>query len=260
MKKLAFTLIELLVVIAIIAILAAILFPVFASAKEAAKRTACLSNERQIGTAELLYANDNDDVLTHTELGGDVDDAHEYYWGDMLEPYIKSWQLITCPDTQSPIQFKTGVTTYSQQWSYSYGINDIIASDCVSPDDPACAHIGLAGKPTTVVTFPANTILIADNLPATLDTGDGSDTVLNHARHEINWQWGFRQAGRLSVGGKSQDGYPRHTGGFTVVYGDGHAGLKKRPIVNLDAPSGQAQFGGGTKDTEWLAVNPSPNP
>ncbi|MEQ1935241.1 MAG: prepilin-type N-terminal cleavage/methylation domain-containing protein, partial [Fimbriimonadaceae bacterium] len=60
-RQSAFTLIELLVVIAIIAILAAILFPVFAQAKEAAKRTACLSNARQIGMSVKMYLGDNDD-------------------------------------------------------------------------------------------------------------------------------------------------------------------------------------------------------
>src|ERR1700678_2312447 len=59
--KHAFTLIELLVVIAIIAILAAILFPVFAQAKAAAKKTSCLSNMKQVGLATMMYANDNDD-------------------------------------------------------------------------------------------------------------------------------------------------------------------------------------------------------
>ena len=63
MKKAAFTLIELLVVIAIIAILAAILFPVFAQAKEAAKKTQCLSNKKQIATSTLIYCADHDDYF-----------------------------------------------------------------------------------------------------------------------------------------------------------------------------------------------------
>ena len=65
-KSRAFTLIELLVVIAIIAILAAILFPVFAQAKEAAKKTQCLSNLKQIGLGATMYATDSDDLLPAT--------------------------------------------------------------------------------------------------------------------------------------------------------------------------------------------------
>jgi prepilin-type N-terminal cleavage/methylation domain-containing protein/prepilin-type processing-associated H-X9-DG protein len=87
MKK-AFTLIELLVVIAIIAILAAILFPVFAQAKLAAKKTQVLSNVKQIGTGQLLYINDNDD--TSPALGqGD--------WTDKLYPYVKSEEMFMNP-------------------------------------------------------------------------------------------------------------------------------------------------------------------
>lgn len=92
MKK-AFTLIELLVVIAIIAILAAILFPVFAQAKEAAKNTQLLSNFKQIGTAHHIYSADYDDQFVLTMLSHPVDPI-DLAWQDLLQPYMKNYQLI----------------------------------------------------------------------------------------------------------------------------------------------------------------------
>jgi len=94
MKRSAFTLIELLVVIAIIAILAAILFPVFAQAKAAAKKTAALSNMKQLGTAIHIYTSDNDDLYPSVYDGGDVFNRG----GDpicTMYPYVKNMQIWT---------------------------------------------------------------------------------------------------------------------------------------------------------------------
>src|SRR6476619_1127390 len=91
----AFTLIELLVVIAIIAILAAILFPVFAMAREKARMSACLSNMRQIGTGMMMYAQDYDETLPHIRFSCKV--GHCYIWKNALRPYLKSLEILACP-------------------------------------------------------------------------------------------------------------------------------------------------------------------
>jgi prepilin-type N-terminal cleavage/methylation domain-containing protein/prepilin-type processing-associated H-X9-DG protein len=94
----AFTLIELLVVIAIIAILAAILFPVFAQAKLAAKKTTDLSNQKQIGTMLMMYATDNDDYYPLTSFP-----SRGNSWPIKCQPYIKNWDMFKSPGDQSTL-------------------------------------------------------------------------------------------------------------------------------------------------------------
>jgi prepilin-type N-terminal cleavage/methylation domain-containing protein len=96
--KRAFTLIELLVVIAIIAILAAILFPVFAQAKLAAKKTADLSNMKQIGTMMLLYGGDNDDAFPLTSFPSKGNS-----WPLRCQAYIKNWDMFRSPGDASTL-------------------------------------------------------------------------------------------------------------------------------------------------------------
>ena len=110
MKQNAFTLIELLVVIAIIAILAAILFPVFAQAKLAAKKTQDLSNLKQIGTALIIYAGDYDDLIPNSHVFTD----DEVSWVESLQPYTKAALL-----HRSPLDDSERWTIGDRQTSYA---------------------------------------------------------------------------------------------------------------------------------------------
>jgi prepilin-type N-terminal cleavage/methylation domain-containing protein/prepilin-type processing-associated H-X9-DG protein len=101
-KKRGFTLIELLVVIAIIAILAAILFPVFAKAREKARQAACLSNSKQIGLAVMQYVQDYDEAYPVVDWADATPTGpfySPYHWIYMLAPYIKSPKVWLCPSS-----------------------------------------------------------------------------------------------------------------------------------------------------------------
>lgn len=93
-KAHAFTLIELLVVIAIIAILAAVLFPVFAKAREKARQISCLSNCKQLGLAYMQYNQDNDETFIFCQQYGNAGQG----WAGRLYPYVKSTAVYKCPD------------------------------------------------------------------------------------------------------------------------------------------------------------------
>jgi prepilin-type N-terminal cleavage/methylation domain-containing protein/prepilin-type processing-associated H-X9-DG protein len=111
-KRSAFTLIELLVVIAVIAILAAVLFPVFARARENARRSSCQSNLKQIGLGLLQYSQDYDEKLVRAWSGSkNGTDANSNRWMDAIYPYVKSEQVFNCPshsfvDPSGPYTFR----------------------------------------------------------------------------------------------------------------------------------------------------------
>lgn len=128
-KRRGFTLIELLVVIAIISILAAILFPVFARARENARRASCMSNGKQIGLGLLMYVQDYDErypsyvrVGVAGALGPEITRGNTggiyYAWHQLIHPYIKNTQVFNCPSSTAPATTYTGA--YNEDISYGY--------------------------------------------------------------------------------------------------------------------------------------------
>src|SRR5688500_5016558 len=109
-RKAGFTLIELLVVIAIIAILAAILFPVFAQARDKARQTACLSNAKQIGMGVMMYMQDYDGVYQE-HFTRSVPATTLIYWPDQIKPYLKNDQIFSCP-SRSDIKYTSALPYY----------------------------------------------------------------------------------------------------------------------------------------------------
>jgi len=159
----AFTLVELLVVIAIISLLAAILFPVFASARSRARQTACLSNLRQMGMAFLQYQHDHDDMSTppYNTRGiqtnksgwwfGTANADQTINWQDSpLAPYNKSYELMDCAESPKPKNPNNRILYDRFSLGFGYGNNQFIFNPSQRP------------KKITQFTNPGETIVLAD--------------------------------------------------------------------------------------------------
>jgi len=175
----AFTLIELLVVIAIIAILAAILFPVFAQAKSAAKKTTCLSNEKQLSLATIMYSGDVDDMLVPAwtnENGVYRDDGSLYRpwipWTKAVQPYTKNTDLLNCQE-DATLGFKISANKTARSEIYaSYGLNYGYLGDYKGADPNGGGNYLWAPISATSVNRPANTVLLAENTGVNYATAD----------------------------------------------------------------------------------------
>ena len=155
-----FTLIELLVVIAIIAILAAILFPVFARAREKARQSSCLSNVKQLGMGILMYIQDSDERFPtkwwgpYAHVPGPAYPLTSNYmtWAEVIAPYVKNDQLLLCPNyapSQSDMPFST--------FPFAYHFNG--AAPEVAGD---YSTAGLDYAPMSEVKAPATTVMLYD--------------------------------------------------------------------------------------------------
>jgi prepilin-type N-terminal cleavage/methylation domain-containing protein len=135
-----FTLIELLVVIAVIAILAAILFPVFAQARARARQIACASNTRQLALGILMYAQDHDDTLppvAYPTAGGGTDD-NAVLWPDLVAPYLKNTAIRLCPAD-------------GRAKANSYGLNELAFADLTDVVHPPVRLLAAFQTPAATV-------------------------------------------------------------------------------------------------------------
>jgi prepilin-type N-terminal cleavage/methylation domain-containing protein/prepilin-type processing-associated H-X9-DG protein len=210
LKNRAFTLIELLVVIAIIAILAAILFPVFAQAKAAAKATSCLANTKQLALALTLYANDEDDHLpAATEHGADMGGGEETAaesWLDTVQPYIKARLLYRCPEDNSPLWKDPEEPRLT-----SYGLNAYVSFNHGPYFGPALSSF--TSTSATILASELDDTISEDHfmpmywgIPAKLDDADA---------HEEQWEDATALPKSLAI--------KRHNGRANYPFADCHA-------------------------------------
>ena len=151
-RRRGFTLIELLVVIAIIAILAAILFPVFARAREKARQTSCASNLKNLGTAVLMYVQDYDE---HFPLAAYATPTFDVVtWHDLTDPYAKNTAIWHCPS--SPLSKQDGSGKITTHFGYNARYLTTITLDI------AGSYLGHSGTLLAAVKAPTDTVLLVD--------------------------------------------------------------------------------------------------
>ena len=255
-----FTLIELLVVIAIIAILAAILFPVFAQARARARAISCISNLKQIGTASMMYIQDYDETYMNG-WGGNADIVTKSMWRYSLLPYIQKYGdvsaasydtskyggrgVLSCPDY--PAGQNTGPS------SYGYNDTEYAAGGWLGTDVVPSGGL-ITGSPAARIIKPASLVMFCDSgemgggavgaANRAADPGiDAADAYCDVSRQTGNcgpynfkpevWKPSWGVDWNVSVPGNNADWktsnnsgrrpLSRHFGAFNAVFGDGHA-------------------------------------
>ena len=207
-KRNAFTLIELLVVIAIIAILAAILFPVFARARENARRTSCLSNMKQIGLGALQYSQDYDEKwMIRSEGGYNLPSGVPATWDLVLQPYMKSTQLLTCPSDSGGAMDVPGFGRIRRSYA--------VTRYSIDQDSNSGASISLF--PSTAVTVLAGERRACPQGTALANYSDCAQFYNTDELTSINNRWMWQEY-TLSPTAE----FP-HLGSSILLYMDGHA-------------------------------------
>ena len=276
MKRRGFTLIELLVVIAIIAILAAILFPVFAQARAKARQTSCLSNVKQLSLGFMMYVQDYDETFPYWNWGdsygsGSRTPNHfESFWINAIYPYVKNGGVYACPGTNdkstvrqnllwawlSTAQIPTsGIQTALLEQAVSYGMSEPLESGNVCGQDGNHTGCGMAS-----LNNPASTLIVAD-CNTGLTTGWSPSVSPTDALHKYIISrvafpnapagcWGNTAtcgATQVDIGDYRSDISPnfpifdpqaRHSSGNNIGYADGHAKWRRNNRTTWDLFNG----------------------
>jgi len=245
---LGFTLIELLVVIAIIAILAAILFPVFAQAREAARKTSCTSNLKQLGTAMAMYRSDYDSRFAmagwNSTNGGILDTGND--WQNAIYPYVKSKQAYWCPSSTD------GHSTTDESHAWNRTATDYLMNNNING--------GRVGALESRLNAPADCAMLIEGHS---DWGGGGATCIpgwsqtpmtnNYWCNEYS-TWGNQS--KLVTGAWDghanyrEWGLPRHQGGGNVCYADGHVKFVKN--LQCSGPSSQESISRVEAAIPWV--------
>jgi len=261
MKTKAFTLIELLVVIAIIAILAAILFPVFAQAKLAAKKASSLSNTKEVGLAEIMYSGDADDyfVLSDNAVYGNgsvslatqVGNGTAATWVYLTQPYMKNFGVLIDPGVGDAGGLILGTSsTYRNQNFYAqYGYNYLFLS-------PWNGCISAFARSATTAVKPAETVMFATSQGFTTNpqrgyyaaNAPGAWPLIAPAPHACIWWDGSAGSGNWSANNGAKGKITSSTravkpyGGGLVVWTDGHAKYMNDSALAIGTDYGSAVY------------------
>jgi prepilin-type N-terminal cleavage/methylation domain-containing protein/prepilin-type processing-associated H-X9-DG protein len=215
-----FTLIELLVVIAIIAILAAILFPVFAQAREKARQSACASGTRQIGIAFSMYVQDFDEITPQIWYG--PSSAQQLYiWPDVLTPYIKSTKFFSACPSRKFAEWNPNGTVAQRKQNLAYGANALYSTGDGPDGQATTPPMSEKGIPLASFQVPADTIVFGDALTGQYIAYSSNKTV---TVVELNPPFTapamYPNVGR-NTPVSDRFGAP-HFSGANYVYADGH--------------------------------------
>lgn len=207
-----FTLIELLVVIAIIAILAAILFPVFARARENARRASCMSNLKQVGLGIMQYTQDYDEHLPMYRVPASSTDlaARPLGWVDAIQPYVKSIQLFQCPSDSGATTDVPSTAGYSD---YAYNL-------WMGGWGPTSKSSGMS---LAQLTQPSVSVLALDYA-----TGAATSYTMGNASPSDGstagtcGYYGVAEVGCIGIARITATDSRRHLDGVNLLFADGH--------------------------------------